>query len=412
MLNNASAHKFACRYTPLGTQTLSKAPNRYVEGVYPKVIAKGNGCYLTDVDGKTYIDYIAALGPIILGYADSDLDSDIIECISKGVLFSFPSTLEGQTAALLSTLSPTTNMWKFTKTGSDACSMAVKIGRAYTGKNHVIVCGYHGWHDWYSIVNDKKAGIPREFAKYVTKVPYNDFPAFLAAIQPDTGVVMMEPQIFDMPENGYLEAIRKTCSKAGLILIFDETVTGFRYPGLLAQTYFKVYPDLTVIGKAAGNGYPFAAVGGKRDLMKTCERDDFFASTTFGGDCLGLTACMHVMDRLPEMMDGMMQTGAELKATFSTAFGGKAECVGFPTRTMFKFPTTEHKALFWQECCKRNVLFGYSNFIMAAHLDDNVQAITKEAIQKAARITLDNWNNPAAKLEGPAPVEVFRLLRS
>jgi glutamate-1-semialdehyde 2,1-aminomutase len=409
--NSDAFFDFAKRYTPCGTQTLSKAPDRYVNGVYPKVIDSGKGSILFDVDNTSYIDYIAALGPIILGYAYEKVDWAVLQQMKQGVLFSLPSPLEGDVAFGLSRLVTYPSMWKFTKTGSDACSMAVKIARAYTKREKVVACGYHGWHDWFSIVNDKKAGIPVTLDSLIKKAVYNDLGSFLKLIDDDTACVIMEPQIFDTPQDGFLAGVQEACRQKGALFILDETVTGFRYPKMLAQNYFNIQPDVTIVGKASGNGYPFAAVGGKTAVMKTAERDDFFASTTFGGDCVGLAACRAVLNELPSFLDDMVSYGTDLAALFNQVMEGKATCKGFPTRTMFDFPTTEHKALFWQEACKRGVLFGYSNFIMASHLQDGIWERTAEAVREAGKTVLANWNDPKSKLEGGVPKEVFRLLR-
>ena len=411
MNNNDIVFDFAKRYTPGGTQTLSKGPTRYVNGVYPKLIESGTGCIVKDLDGKSYIDYIAALGPIILGYRWNSVDEAVKDQLKDGYIFSLPHPLEGEVAFLLSKLVAYESMWKFTKTGSDACSMAVKIARAYTNRNNVVVCGYHGWHDWYSIVNDKKLGIPSEVAKYVTKVPYNEFESIASAVNENTACVIMEPQIFTTPKEGFLEYVKSVCKANATLLIFDETVTGFRYPKLLAQRYYDIEPDLTVLGKALGNGVPMAAVGGKREVMKICEHDQFFASTTFGGDCLGLAAAKAVLAEMPRFVDRMVEAGVSLASSFNEAFDGTVTCTGFPTRTMFNFPSTVHKALFWQECCKQGVLFGYSNFIMASHLEEPIMENTCEIVRKAAKTVLKYWKSPVSKLDGDLPVEVFRLLR-
>lgn len=408
---NDSLYDFARNFTPNGTQTLSKMPDRFVEG-YPKVISWAKDAFVSDVEENLFIDYIAALGPIILGYANNVVDQAVIDQIHKGVIYSMPSVLEGEVAAALSRVSQTSNMWKFTKTGSDACTAAVKIAKAYTNRDNVVVCGYHGWHDWFSIVNDKKAGITRVLDTFVKKVRYNHIEDFEKAITKDTACVIMEPEIFESPVPGFLAEVKELCHKNGALLIFDETVTGFRYPGLLAQCYYNVYPDLTIVGKAMANGYPMAAVGGLRDVMLTCERADFFISTTFGGDCVGLAASKAVLKALPAKIDSMVNWGSNLKEIFNKAFEGKAICRGFATRTMFDFPTTAHKALFWQECAKNGVIFGYSNFIMAAHLDRYIQETTAYAIKESAKIVLEHWDHPEKVLKGPLPKEVFRLLRS
>jgi glutamate-1-semialdehyde 2,1-aminomutase len=411
-VNNNDAFARALRLTPGGTQTLSKAPDRYVNGVYPKIITEGRGCMIKDVEGKWFIDYIAALGPIIFGYRDVFIDEAVKKQIDKGVLFSLPSTLEADCAEALGSLVDFPTMWKFTKTGSDACSMAVKIARAYTGRSNVIACGYHGWHDWYSVANDKKLGIPSEIKSLISKVKYNDLESFRAAFNHETACVIMEPEIFETPKPGFLEGVKKLCEENGALLILDETVTGFRYPGVLAQVHYGIRPDLTIVGKAAGNGYPVAAIGGRSAVMDICTNDFFFASTTFGGDCVGLAACLETIRTIQSALPSIVSNGKELQAWFNECFEGLVFCKGFPSRTMFDFPSVEHKALFWQECVKRGVMFGYSNFTMFSHGDPQVMPRVFEAIHKASFVVLNNWKNPSLRLEGATPKEVFRLLRN
>ncbi len=397
------------RVTPTGAQTLSKCPSRYVDPVYPKFLDSGKGCLVKDLSGQEYVDYIAGLGPIVLGYANDVVDSAVKAQIDKGVIFSLPNKLEGEVAMQLNLITDPLNMWKFTKTGSDACTIAVKIARAYTRRDKVVACGYHGFHDWFSISNDKKLGIPADNAKYIKKAKYNDLDSF--DIDDETACVIMEPEVFDTPKAGFLEAVKEKCRKHGALLIFDEVVTGFRYPDFFAQNYYGIIPDLTVISKGMANGYPMAAVGGWRHIMQICANDAFFASTTFGGDCVGLAATKAVLHTVPFEIEQMLLYGMSLQQHFNGLFDGKARCKGFPTRTMFDFPTSGHKALFWQETCKNGVLFGYSNFIMAAH-DQKAEQLTFDAMDKAAKIVLENWASPEAKLEGKLPVEVFRLLRN
>jgi glutamate-1-semialdehyde 2,1-aminomutase len=391
--------------TPFGTQTMSKAPDRYVNGVYPKLLTRGMGSHVWDVDDNEYIDWISALGPISVGYCNDYVDNHIKVQMMKGIVFSMPNELEAQVADRLSQIIPSMEMSKFTKTGSDACTMAVKAARAYTGRTSVVVCGYHGWHDWYSIVNDKKAGIPDILAGYTKKGVYNNLDSFKRNMP---ACIILEPMVVAYPEKGFLEGLRDWCTQNRVVLIFDEVVTGARFEKFAAQEYFGVRPDLTVLSKGIANGMPLAVVGGRREIMKTFERDDFFASTTFGGECLSLAACLATLDILHTQIPEMARKGAIVKMVFDQAFSGSAFCIGYPTRTQFEFPGVPHKALFWQECAKRGILFGYNNFVMAAHTQEDIDR-TCNVIEDAAAIVKTFWNDPQSRLEGDLPVEALRL---
>jgi glutamate-1-semialdehyde 2,1-aminomutase len=162
------------------------------------------------------------------------------------------------------------------------------------------------------------------------------------------------------------------------------------------------------LSKGVANGYPLAVVVGKKEYMKIFENDNFFASTTFGGDRVGLAAALVTLDILLDTVPYMVEYGTRLMGAFNEAFRGyPAYAEGYPTRSQFVFPTTEHKALFWQECVKRGVLFGYSNFIMAAHDEEDFWT-TRGTIFHASETLKKHWEDPKSKVEGSLPVEVFR----
>ncbi len=393
--------------TPYGSQTLSKCPNRYVEGPYPKLLNIGQASHVWDYDGNEYIDFIASLGATSVGYCDPTINQAIIHQLEQGALFSLPNALEGAVARRLCEIAPFTDMWKFFTSGSEACAAAVKVARAYTGRQIVVTCGYHGWMDWYTIANDKKAGIPPVLGQYVSKAKYNDIESFAALINEQTACVIMEPMSFEWPKEGFLQAVRELCTKNGAHLILDEVVTGGRTEGFFAANHFGVVPDLITAGKALANGLHMGAVGAARPIAETFERDDFFASGTYGGSCLSLRASAATMAVLVDNIPRMVEHGQLLAQAFNTLFPD-ARCEGYPTRTQFVFPTVAHKAFFWQECVKRGVLFGYSNFTMASHDSDDLLK-TVDVMTEVSRILKQFWNDPLSKLEGKLPVEALRL---
>jgi glutamate-1-semialdehyde 2,1-aminomutase len=397
------------RFTPNGCQTMSKMPNRYVNGIYPKFIERGHGGNVVDTNGKVYIDYIAGLGAISVGYNNIYINNAIKEQLEKGISFSLPNQLEGAVAERISQLVPSMEMSKFTKTGSDACSMAIKAARAFTGKSDVIVLGYHGWHDWYTASTDKQAGVPDSDKYLVHKCEYGKLDELENLLVRGVAAVILEPVVFKNLDKGYLQDVINLTHAYDALVIFDETVTGGRFAQFTAQNFCKVRPDLTVLGKGLANGMPLAIVGGLRRVMKTFERADFFASTTFGGECLSLAAFMATADILEKHIPKLLQYGADISIAFNKFFGGLASCEGYPSRTQFVFPTAEHKALFWQECVKRGVLFGYSNFSMVEHTKADLDK-TLEVITTAGQIVKNVWTTPAVKLQGDVPQEVFRLV--
>jgi glutamate-1-semialdehyde 2,1-aminomutase len=396
-------------YTPNGCQTMSKMPNRYVNGIYPKFIERGHGGNVVDSNGKVYVDYIAALGAVSIGYNNVYVNNAIQDQLEKGISFSLPNQLEGAVAERISRLVPSMEMSKFTKTGSDACSMAIMAARAFTGKTDIIVLGYHGWHPWYTASTDKTAGIPTSDKYMVHKCEYGKLDQLEELLTKGVAAVILEPVVFKHLDKGYLQDVVNLTHAYDALVIFDETVTGGRFAQFTAQTFCKVRPDLTVLGKGLANGMPLAIVGGLRRIMKTFERTDFFASTTFGGECLSLAAFMATADILEKHIPKLLQYGTDILSGFNKAFDGLATCEGYPSRTQFVFPTAAHKALFWQECVRRGVLFGYSNFTMVEHTKADLDK-TLEAIEAAAKTLKDVWANPSAKLQGDVPCEVFRLV--
>ena len=286
---------------------------------------------------------------------------------------------------------------------------AVKAARAITGRNKVMTCGYHGWADWYAIQNDRKAGIPEFNKDLVVKATYNDLESFKDILNKEYACVIMEPMVFDYPQEGFLNTIQDWCKESGTLFILDEVVTGGRTEKFVAANKFGVEPDLIVLSKALANGLPLAAVGGKKSIMSVFERDDFFVSGTFGGECISLTACLQTCEILERAIPRMIVNGLRIREEFNRLFyHSGAVSKGYPTRLTFDFPTKEHKALFMQEMCMNGVLIGYSNMIMADHTKEDLDTIFK-ALNITNSIMVDNWDNPKGALLGNLPIETLRL---
>ena len=410
-------YKEFLKVIPNGSNTLSKCPNRFVNGVYPKFIRRAEGCVVEDVDRNLYTDYICGLGPILLGYNNRYINNAVKNQLSDGTLFSLSSPKEMSLAETLSNIIPSAKKIKFFKTGSEATSAAVKVARAYTKKDKILVCGYHGWHDWYSIVNDKKAGIPRCLESLVHKFTYNDLDSLRQYFDSDDiAAIIMEPVVYEEPKNNFLQEVLQIAHAHGALVIFDEIVTGFRFGLSGYQGRFNVVPDLSCFSKAMGNGFPIAALVGFPDYMNVYERDDFFVSGTFGGDLIGIVAALAVVDCLEWhngiTVDKIWASGKRLKDGFNdickTYDLESIKCEGYPVRTMFTFPSIEHKAFFWQECVKQGILFGYANFISSAHTPLVIEN-TLNGCEGALRALKEVWSDPKSRLEGDVPVEVFRL---
>lgn len=395
------------KVTPNGCQTLSKMPERFVQGVYPKVLDCGQDGHVMDIAGNDYIDLISGLGAISLGYADHDVNQAVCEQIEKGTSFSMPTLVEAEVAETLCVLVPWTEMWKFGKTGTDGTVMSVRAARAATGRNKILTVGYNGCADVFECRGVRTAGIPENLKEHTFKAQYNKKESFAPLLSKEFACVLMEPMIYEYPEKGFLEYVRELCTETGTLLIFDEVVMGGRTKNFTASSYFKVIPDFIVLGKALANGFPLCAVGGKRSLMEVFERDDFFASGTFGGECVSLAACLITIQKLASKITSTIIKGLEIQQTFNRLFEGKAVCSGYPTRLIFKFPTPEHQALFMQEMCLNGVLVGSANFVMANHSNDDINQI--KVAMTAAYITLSTfWDDPKKALKGIPPIPALR----
>ena len=284
---------------PLGSQTFSKSKTAYPYGVSPFFIERGLGCSVWDVDNNQYTDYVSGLLSVSLGYCDADVDNAVIKQIKSGVTFSLPHRLETEVAEILIDMVPCAEMVRFGKNGSDATSAAIRLARAYTGKDHIAVCGYHGWQDWYIGSTTRDLGVPESTKALTHAFVYNDILSLESLFkQHHFAAVIMEPMNLHFPNKGFLQAVKDLCHQYETLLIFDEMITGFRFHQGGAQTLFGVTPDLATFGKGMANGYPISAVVGRKDVMMLME--DIFFSGTFAGETLSLAATKATLTKIRE----------------------------------------------------------------------------------------------------------------
>ncbi|WP_118950359.1 aminotransferase class III-fold pyridoxal phosphate-dependent enzyme [Taibaiella helva] len=365
------------------TQTLAKGPGQFTKGVAPKYLQRGKGARVWDVDGNEYIDYNSAIGPISLGYAYPRVDEAIRRQLEEGITFSLMHPLEVELSELLREVIPNAEAVKITKTGADACSAAIRVARAFTGRDKVFCCGYHGWHDWYIGITSRNAGIPTSIQDMTYTFEYNDIESVKAALDNDVAAVILEPFIFEAPKEGYLQELLDVCRANGTLLIFDEMWTGFRIALGGAQEYFKVKPDLAVYSKACANGMPIALLTGRSDVMELFN-SEVFSYTTFGGEALSLAACVATIEELrdkqvPQYLD---EKGALLKDGYNELvrqleMEQYTHCIGYNCRSMVTFSPTagnalELKTLMQQEMIKRGVLWAGFHNMCFSHTDEDI----------------------------------------
>ena len=366
---------------PLGSQTFSKSRTQYPVGISPLYVTKAKGAKIWDVDDNSYIDLVSSLASITLGYGDKEVNRAVQKQLRSGVSLSLPSLLESEVAEMIVAMVPSAEMVRFGKNGSDATSAAIRLARAFTGRDHILVCGYHGWQDWYIGSTTRNKGVPNSVSELTHKFEYNNIEslkALLNSLENKVAAVIMEPMNTIYPNPGFLEDVLTYTHKAGALLVFDETITGFRYSSGGAQEIFGVIPDISTFGKGMANGFPLSAVAGRREVMM--EMEEIFFSGTFGGELLSLTAAKVVLQRhLTEDVCGELSSaGQSLShqtelAIKESGLEGEINISGHPTwkfinwNSTKKYSIEEIKSYFMQEIFKRGILVLSTHNITLAH---------------------------------------------
>lgn len=303
------------KVSPLAAQTFSKSHRYFCRGVAPSYMDHGEGCYIYDVDGNKFIDFMCALGPITVGYNDPTVNEAVIKQVNKFASGSLQSELEVQLAEKLCEIIPCAEMVRFVKNGSDATTAAIRLARAYTGREVVLMSGYHGMHDWSIGASQNNKGVPKAVCELTKNFIYNDLVDLENKLKEnEVAAVILEPIQSNGPKEGYLEGVNELTHKYGAILIFDEVVSGFHYALGGAQEVFGVSPDLVAFGKGMGNGYPISAVAGRKDLLEQIEQG-VFISTTFGGDSIAMAASLATLNILsqPGCYDHIIRIGTIIR---------------------------------------------------------------------------------------------------
>jgi glutamate-1-semialdehyde 2,1-aminomutase len=371
----------ARRVIPLGTQTFSKSYQQYPQGESPLFLTHGRGGRVWDVDGNEYVDLVSGLLPVVLGYCDPDVDTAVTTQMASGMSFSLATELEIEVAEALVEIIPCAEMVRFGKNGTDATSAAVRLARAFTGRERIVAIGYHGWQDWYVGATTRSRGVPKSVGELTHKAAYNNLQAvaeLFGAHRGEVAAVIIEPTADRAPDPGYLEALRDLVHENGALLIFDEVITGFRFALGGAQELFSVTPDLAAFGKAMGNGLPISAVVGRADIMQ--ELDEVFISATFGGETLSLAAAKAVITKMRSqpVIDHLWSAGQRLaEATMALVaqheLGSVFELRGAAPWKVIAF--NDHataskeaiKTLFMVEMLRHGVLVAASHNITYAH---------------------------------------------
>jgi len=400
--------KIAKRLIPALSQTFSKAPYSYVEGVFPTYLSRGFGSHVIDVDNNEYIDYVLALGPVILGYNYPKVNTAIKKQLAKGISFSIPHELELEVSKKIQNIIPGTDMVRFSKTGSDAGTAAIRAARAYTKRDNIAYCGAGGvWHDWFTILTSRNAGIPKSEGRMIRKFTYNDIDSLKTLFEEwhgEIATVYMEPIVFQYPKNNFLNQVKKLTHKNGAVLIFDEVVTGFRYANGGAQELFKINADLVVLGKGIANGMPLGAITGNAKVME--QFSNIFYSTSYGGETLSLAAASVVIDELQNkpVVKHCWKLGKLLVSQFNKIaeeLDVNIRMEGLPIRSSIICRDDNGreslllKSLFLQETIKRGILFGPGSVLLCyshSQKDINKALLACEQSMKIIKKAIKNKN--------------------
>ena len=423
LAGSKALHDRARRVIPGCSQTFSKAPEQFVQGVAPVFLERGQGAVVWDVDGNSYLDWSMALCAVVLGYGDPDVTAAVQRQLQDGIVLTLPHPLEVEVAERLTRLIPCAEMVRFAKNGSDATSGAVRLARACTKREMIACCGYHGWQDWYIGTTTRNLGVPTRVAELTVRFDYNDLAGLEQVFRAHPGriaAVIMEPVGVEPPTSGFLEGVRALCTREGALLVFDEIVTGFRMALGGAQEWCRVIPDLACFGKAMANGFPISALVGRRQYMQRLE--EVFFSFTFGGDAVALAAARATIDKLEHqtIIPFLWQQGTALANQFNelvrrTGLEQEVACLGYAPRTVVVFPHPDaresliRRSFFQQECIKRGLLFTGAHNVALCHTDAVVEQTLSvyEEVLRAFKGAVEK-GDVARRLAG-APVQpVFR----
>ena len=325
-----------------------RRPYNFIKGETPIFFKSGKGSKVIDVDGNEFLDMLCAYGPIVVGYREDEIDKAVIEQIqNNGVCFSLTQPIHNELSETLKKHIPCCETSVFLKTGSDATTAAIRAARSFTGKNKILRCGYHGWHDWCV---ESKGGIPKKNYEDILEFEYNDLDSLEKAIKEggtDVAAIILTPISHplggkvEFPKKNFLENVRDICTTKGIVLIFDEIRTGFRVSMGGAQKIFNVTPDLACFGKALANGYPISVLAGKKEVMGSYEKKAFLSSTFFenGTDLVAAQTTINFLEK-NNVLEDIKAKGDYLEKNinvFIKKYEGICEYSGGPWMPFFTF---------------------------------------------------------------------------
>jgi glutamate-1-semialdehyde 2,1-aminomutase len=423
----------AKKIIPGGTQLLSKRSEMFLPDQWPSYFSKAKGVDVWDLEDNHYIDMsIMGVGTCILGYADDDVNRAVKKVIDSGSMCTLNSPEEVDLSKLLLQLHSWADMVRYTRGGGEAMAVAVRIARAFTRKDKIAFCGYHGWHDWYLSANLadernldgqllpglKPLGVPRALKGTAIPFNYNRIDELHNIVNAhDIGTIVVEPVRHHKPEDDFLGKIRRIADKIGAILIFDEITSGWRMRVGGVHELYNVYPDIVVYAKAMGNGFPIAALIGKKEVMNMAQES--FVSSTYWTERIGPAAAIATINKMleREVPAHICRIGKLISEGWKKAAGRhnlRIKIMGIPPLTTFAFEdrnSLQLHTLFTQEMLNRGFLASRSVYVSYSHSEDHVQKYLQcvdevfELLKKAVES-----DNVSDLLAGPVAHEGFKRL--
>lgn len=421
---------------PGGAHTYSRGDDQFPSNA-PEILTHGKGCFVTDPDGKKYLDFGMALRSVAIGYAESEINEAVIDAISRGNNLTRASTIELEAAELLTNIIDSADMVKFAKNGSSATTAAIKLARAFTGKNKVIRCRQHpffSYDDWFIGSTVMNRGIPETSFEDTLLFDFNNIESLselFSEFEDDIACVIMEPSTSECPnvpgeadgccgqvsctranKSNFLHQVKRLCEENGSLFILDEMITGFRLHDKGAQYLYDIKPDLTTFGKAMANGFSVAAVCGKREIMELGGIKDigaerlFLLSSTHGAEMSSLAAFIATMDfyERNSVVKKLWDNGMKIRTIFNDiaqAYGlnQQLKCVGpSPNLSYVTLDSSgnadfELRTLLNQELINNNILMPWIS--VCYHHDETILDLLKTGLTNAVRacsIAIENNN--------------------
>lgn len=430
-------YRFAKECIPGGTQLLSKRPEMFLPEGWPSYYARAAGVEVWDLDGNRFVDMsYTGIGSTILGFADPDVNQAVKRAIDAGSMATLNCPEEVDLARVLCELHPWADMVRYTRAGGEAMAVAVRIARARSGRDRVAFCGYHGWHDWYLAANLAEgdaldghllpglppSGVPRALRGTAVPFEYNrlaQLEAIAARHGAELAAIVMEPMRGVAPAPGFLERVRAISHEIGAILVFDEITSAFRLTSGGIHLMHGIEPDIAVFAKAISNGYPMAAVIGRREVMQAAQ--DSFISSTSWTERIGPTAALATIEkyRRCDVSRHLVQIGQQVKQGWEAAAssaGLQIEVGGIDPLAHFRIETNEADVahtLFTQLMLDRGFLAGKAFYASYAHrqthVDEYLEAVEDAFGRIAAAIASETLGET---LRGPVAHAGFHRLTS